>query len=131
MVRLVAAALAVVVTWLAAAAAAGQPQVVQFTPLGTVKKVRQVTARFSKPMVPLGDLRVASPFEVECAERGTARRVDSRTWAYDFERDLSAGIRCAVRLRADVKSLAGRAVVGPRELAFSTGGPAVLRSSPW
>jgi hypothetical protein len=125
--------LAVVVTWLATgpAWAADEPQIVQFTPLGTVKKVRQVTARFSEPMVPLGDPRVASPFEVECAERGAARWVDSRTWAYDFERDLPAGIRCTFRLRADVKSLAGRAVVGPRELAFSTGGPAVLRSSPW
>ena len=29
------------------------PHVLQFTPQGTVKKVRQVTARFSEPMVPL------------------------------------------------------------------------------
>ena len=29
--------------------------VLQFTPQGTVKAVRQVSARFSEPMVPLGD----------------------------------------------------------------------------
>lgn len=128
-------ALSVLVSWLAVspapARAADEPQVAQFTPLGTVKKVRQVTARFSEPMVPLGDPRVAAPFDVECAERGVARWVDSRSWAYDFDRDLPAGVRCVFRLKADLKSLAGRPLAGPREFAFSTGGPAVLRSSPW
>jgi len=37
----------------ASAAASSDPQVTQFTPQGTVKKVRQVSARFSEPMVPL------------------------------------------------------------------------------
>ena len=31
------------------------PSVIAFSPSGTVKQVRQVTARFSVPMVPLGD----------------------------------------------------------------------------
>src|SRR5436309_767455 len=31
------------------------PHVVHFSPEGTIKKIRQVTARFSEPMVPLGD----------------------------------------------------------------------------
>ena len=47
----------------AAVPAAAEPRVVGFSPEGTVKEVRQVTARFSEPMVALGDPRSASdPF---------------------------------------------------------------------
>ena len=35
-------------------------EVARFSPQGTVKRVRQVTARFSEPMVPLGDPRGAA-----------------------------------------------------------------------
>jgi len=64
--------------WLSPAPAraqdAGGPRVAAFSPQGTVKAVRQVTARFSEPMVPLGDPREArDPFEVSCPEPGTAR----------------------------------------------------------
>src|SRR5438034_8532678 len=53
------------------------PHVVHFSPDGTIKKIRQVTARFSEPMVPLGDPRPASDvFEIACPEAGTARWVD-------------------------------------------------------
>jgi hypothetical protein len=55
------------------------PRVEQFTPQGTVKQVRQVTARFSESMVPLGDPRAArSPFTITCPEKGAARWIDSR-----------------------------------------------------
>jgi hypothetical protein len=69
--------------WLSPAPApaqdAGGPRVAAFSPQGTVKGVRQVTARFSEPMVPLGDPREArDPFEVSCPEPGTARWADSR-----------------------------------------------------
>lgn len=128
------AALGVLAAWLvwsaAPARAADEPRVVQFTPQGTVKKVRQVTARFSEPMVPLGDPRVTAPFEVTCPEPGVARWADSRNWAYDFDRDLPAGLRCAFRLKPDLGSLSGRPIGGPREFTFSTGGPAVLRTAP-
>jgi hypothetical protein len=68
------------------------PSVQSFSPQGTVKQVRQVTARFSEPMVPLGDPRVsAAAFSVNCAPPGTARWIDSRTWSYDFKNDLPAG----------------------------------------
>jgi alpha-2-macroglobulin len=33
------------------------PEINQFTPQGTVKHVRQASARFSEPMVPFGDPR--------------------------------------------------------------------------
>jgi len=98
---------------------------------GTVKRVRQVTARFSEPMAPLGDPRAAADvFEVECPEPGTPRWVDGRDWAYDFARDLPAGVRCTFRLRAGAATLAGRPVGGQREFRFSTGGPAIRSSIP-
>jgi uncharacterized protein YfaS (alpha-2-macroglobulin family) len=114
------------------AAASSGPQVTQFAPQGTVKQVRQVTASFSEPMVPFGDPRPArDPFDVDCAEKGKGRWVFSRTWAYDFDRDLPAGIRCTFRLRAGLKTLKGKTVGGKRSFTFSTGGPAILRSEPF
>jgi len=126
-----AAVLLAVCTAALAAAAPTSPRIAQFSPQGTVQQVRQVTARFSAPMVPFGAPRdVAAPFEIECAEPGTGRWVDSRTWAYDFARDLPGGLRCTFQLRAGVKSLAGKAVTGERRFAFSTGGPTIQSSRP-
>src|SRR5438093_1169018 len=108
------------------------PHVVQFSPEGTIKKVRQATARFSEPMVPLGDPRPAADvFEIACPEVGTARWVDSRDWAYDFARDLPAGVRCTFRLRAGLVTLGGKPVGGQHEFSFSTGGPAIIASLPY
>jgi hypothetical protein len=103
----------------------------QFSPQGTVKDVRQVTARFSAPMVPFGDLRdVAPPFTIDCAPKGSAHWVDSRTWVYDFDSNLSAGVRCSFVLRRDLRSLAGEAISGQTRFDFSTGGPAIESSLP-
>src|SRR5215831_869928 len=115
---------------LLAPAAASAAEVTGFNPQGTVKRVRQVSARFSDPMVPLGDPRAADPFEVTCPEPGSGRWVDSRDWVYDFPRDLPAGVRCGFRLRSGLTTLAGAAVGGRQEFAFSTGGPAILSSIP-
>lgn len=111
--------------------AAEPPTVEFFSPEGTVKGVRQVTARFSVPMVPLGDPRLPEPFDIDCPEKGTARWADSRNWVYDFDRDLPAGVTCAFRLKPELKSLDGTAMSGERRFAFSTGGPAILRSVPY
>jgi alpha-2-macroglobulin len=116
---------------LAAAPAAAALTVEQFSPQGTVKQIRQVTARFSAPMVPFGDLRdVAAPFAIDCAEPGTARWVDSRTWAYDFSRDLPAGVRCTFTLRDGVRGLGGEPVGGRAHFELSSGGPAIEASQP-
>ena len=115
----------------AAAADAAAVSVEQFSPQGTVKDVRQVTARFSAPMVPFGDLRdVAAPFTIDCSEKGTARWVDSRTWAYDFTSDLPAGVQCTFSVREDLRSLGGEPVGGEVRFSFSTGGPAVESTLP-
>ncbi|MGH7962197.1 MAG: alpha-2-macroglobulin family protein, partial [Candidatus Binatia bacterium] len=116
------------------------PHVAQFTPQGTVKGVRQVSARFSEPMIPLGDPRtVVDPFEITCPEPGTSRWVDSHNWVYDFTRDLPGGLCCTFRLRAGLKSLAGKpvlstvegAIAGQQEFVFSTGGPAIQSHRPY
>ena len=116
---------------LGAAAEVADPHIIQFTPQGTVKQVRQVSARFSEPMVPLGDPRkVAEPFEIACPEPGTGRWVDSRNWVYDFTRDLPAGVRCTFRIKPGVTTLAQKLIVGQQEFAFSTGGPAIRLAFP-
>ncbi len=103
-----------------------------FTPQGTVKQVRQVSARFSEAMIPFGDPRVSvQPFVIDCSEPGTGRWVDSRNYVYDFSRDLEAGTRCEFRLREGLKSLAGNDVTGQRAFTFTTGGPAIIHSMPF
>ena len=51
----------------------GEARVDFFSPQGTVKGGRQVTARFSEQMVALGDPRLPDPFEVKCLEEGKGR----------------------------------------------------------
>ncbi len=118
--------------WIQALAAqSSDPQVIQFTPQGTVKKVRQVTARFSEPMVPLGDSRgILDPFEITCPEPGTARWADSSNWVYDFARDLPAGVRCTFRLVSSLSTLSGKPVGGQQSFSFSTGGSAIRVAIP-
>jgi uncharacterized protein YfaS (alpha-2-macroglobulin family) len=102
-----------------------------FSPQGVVKGVRQATARFSTQMVPLGDIRLDDPFAVDCAVPGKGRWVDGSNWAYDFERDLPAGLSCRFTLKEGVKDLAGQLLDGVRAYSFSTGGPKVVRSLPY
>jgi alpha-2-macroglobulin len=114
------------------AVGAGSPSVTHFSPQGTVKQVRQVTARFSEPMVPLGDPRdTTAPFEIDCPAKGAGRWIDSRNWSYDFEHDLPAGLRCSFKLRAGLKSLAGNAFSDLRAFDFDTGGPSIVDQRPW
>ncbi len=112
--------------------ATAQPRLVRFSPKGTVKNVRQVTAQFSEPMVPLGRaFGVTMPFIVDCPQKGSARSIDTARWAYDFDHDLPAGIRCTFRLRPDLRTLAGTPFTSQPEFHFDTGGPAVIESMPW
>jgi alpha-2-macroglobulin len=107
------------------------PHVSRFTPEGTVKGVRQVSARFSEPMVAFGDPRSpVDPFEIECPENGTGRWIDSRTWVYDFTRDLPGGLRCRFRARPGLETQAGKPLGGQRVFSFSTGGPAIQAAVP-
>jgi len=114
------------------AIAAGVPMVTKFSPRGTVKGIRQVTVRFSQPMVPLGDPRASvTPFDIDCAPQGSARWIDSFNWSYDFASDLPAGIRCVFTLHKGLKALSGQTVAGAPPFRFDTGGPAVIEERPW
>lgn len=112
------------------AAEANPPRVGVFSPQGTVKAVRQATARFSEAMVALGDPRLPAPFDVDCPEKGSGRWADTRHWVYDFERDLPAGVVCRFKLKPGLRSLAGGSVSGTTEFVFDTGGPAIRASLP-
>ncbi|MFS2003840.1 alpha-2-macroglobulin family protein [Duganella sp. CT11-25] len=107
-----------------------QTTVTSFSPEGAVKAVRQVTARFSGQMVPLGDMRLADPFTVDCPEEGKGRWIDGKNWSYDFVRDLPGGVACSFTLKADARDLDGKPLAGERKFAFNTGGPAVVEMVP-
>ena len=103
-----------------------------FSPQGTVKGVRQVSARFSEQMVPFGDPRgLVEPFDIVCPEKGTGRWADGKNWVFDFERDLPAGVRCEFKLKQGLKTLSGKEITGQKIFSFSTGGPAIKASTPY
>jgi len=130
--RTISIALIVVVIVHAPAFAATAPMVTKFSPRGTVKQIRQVTVRFSQPMVPLGDPRATvTPFDIDCAPKGSARWIDSFNWSYDFASDLPAGMRCTFTLRKGLTTLSGQKVAGAPPFRFDTGGPSILESRPW
>jgi hypothetical protein len=106
-------------------------QVDRFSPQGTVKRVRQASARFSEPMVPFGDPRNAvDPFDIDCPEDGAGRWIDSRTWVYDFRRDLPGGVACGFKLHPGLVTQTGKPVTGQTTFTFTTGGPSIQTSVP-
>lgn len=107
-----------------------QATIEAFTPQGALKAVRQATARFSAPMVALGDPRLADPFSVTCAHKGAGRWVDQRTWVYDFDNDVPAGEVCEFRLKDGVRTLAGQEIAGEKVFRFNTGGPSIVEANP-
>ncbi len=113
------------------AEAADLAQVEAFSPQGTVKGVRQVSARFSEPMVAFGDPRLPAPFDISCPAKGQARWADQKNWIFDFDEDLPAGVACEFRVKPGLAALSGRPVGGKQAFSFSTGGPAILQSAPY
>ncbi|MCS0633052.1 MG2 domain-containing protein [Telluria mixta] len=107
-----------------------QTTVSGFSPEGQVRRVRQVVARFAQPMVPFGDLRADTPFDVACPVPGSGHWVDAQTWSYDFERDLPGATSCRFTLKPGVRDLAGQPLAGQLAFNVATGGPAVLESLP-
>lgn len=124
--------------------------VVSFYPTGSVKKVQQVTARFSSDMKALGDPRSKNdPFSIQCnivtkkqpthgkrmatspeTPKYTTRWADNKNWVLDFESPLKSGIRCVLRLKSDTKDIAGNPIDSLEEYSFSTSGPALLGVAP-
>lgn len=100
-----------------------------FTPAGEIKKVRQVSVRFSEQMVAFGDPREVNPFDIVCPAAGKGRWADQRNWIYDFEQDLPAGVACSFSVKKGLASLKGSAIKAA-SYSFNTGGPAVMQSEP-
>ena len=105
------------------------------SPQGEVAQVQQLSLRFSEAVVPLGDVRQPDPATLQCSgpvPAGTGRWADQRSWVFDFREALPPGVRCSIKLKPDWKPLASAsALSGRSEFSFSTGGPAVLSSTPW
>ncbi|MFC0576878.1 alpha-2-macroglobulin family protein [Paraburkholderia solisilvae] len=104
-------------------------RITRVSPQGKVAQVRQVVVKFDEAMVALGTANAAAPARVHCdnatASAGTARWIDAKTWAWDFNADLPPGMRCSIDLNDALKSVTGNTVSGPRHYAFETGGPFV------
>ena len=100
------------------------PQVVMATPgVGDGGSIRSFTARFSQPMVPLGDPRAPSPFGVTCPVEGEGRWVDPQTYVYEFGSGLPGGTSCSFAVKRGLKSVSGYAVTGQQEFKVDAGGP--------
>ncbi len=105
----------------------------RMSPQGEVAQVRQVVVAFSEPVVRFGAPRLPDPFDVQCRgarTEGSGRWVDDRHWVHDFAEPLLPGTRCTVAARAGWAPLRG-ALEGRTSFAFSTGGPALVRTDPW
>lgn len=107
-----------------AASAENGPQVVLATPGTNNGAITRFTARFSQPIVALGDPRAAAPFTVDCPVGGQGRWADQQTFVYEFAQGLPGGTKCSFELREGLKSAGGYAVVGQRRFTVDAGGPA-------
>ena len=100
------------------------------SPQGSAKQVRQITARFSAPMVAMGDPRSPQPFDIDCTDTADSRWADPRTWVLDFAHDLPSGRSCHFRLKTGLQSLDGGKPSGQTAFEFDTGGPGIVSSLP-
>jgi alpha-2-macroglobulin len=127
---------ALVACGLAVCIAARAAPVASISPQGEVAQVQQVLVRFSEAVLPLGNLQQAAPYTLACeggTPAGSARWLNERSWAYDFNEVLAAGARCTLTLNPAFQAAgaAGSAWQGPREHRFSTGAPVVTSVAPW
>jgi uncharacterized protein YfaS (alpha-2-macroglobulin family) len=103
------------------------------SPQGEVAQARQIVLRFDAPVVRFGDPRLPDPVKLRCdgaTVTGAGRWTGAQEWVYDFREALPPGVRC--ELSADPAwSPLGGALEGAARFSFSTGGPAVIGSSPF
>ena len=103
------------------------------SPQGLTKNVRQISLRFSMPVVDFGDPRDRiAPVIDPCGRAGTARWIDPKNWIFEFEKPLPTAIRCRFKIRNRLKSKSGENFGGPKkEFEFWTGGASVARIKPY
>ena len=103
-----------------------------FSPQGHVENINQIHVRFSQDMVPLGDPEDRlNPFEMSCDLPGESRWVDSRNWAFEFDRRVPAGTHCSLTPRAGLTALDGTEVTQEKSYRFWTGGSKIHRLIPY
>ena len=96
----------------------------QFQPQGKVADQTRVTARFSGPVVKLGDANAAAPFNIECNNiAGEGRWIDERSWAWQMSRPLQAGERCVFALKAGYTVANGESITGKSRFEFFGAAP--------
>ncbi|NTV95237.1 MAG: alpha-2-macroglobulin, partial [Thiobacillus sp.] len=100
-----------------------------FTPQGQTAAVRQVQARFSAAMAPLGKADAPAPFSVRCGP-GQGYWADERTWVYDFMAPPAPGTTCLFTPVPDLRSLAGETVTGASSYRFEVAGAKVVQTRP-
>ncbi|MCX7998295.1 MAG: peptidase, partial [Leptospiraceae bacterium] len=109
-----------------------QEATVSFSPEGFVKRIKQVQVRFSQAMVSFGDPKANSNiFKISCPEKGKGRWLDDRNYVYEFDKELEAGISCTFELLDSVVTLSNKKVLGKKKFEINTGGPQVIRISPY
>lgn len=113
------------------AGAAQSAGIERFTPSGAHKDVRQVQARFSGAMAPLGRSDSAAPFKIDCSKPGKGYWADERTWVYDLPQGLRGGDLCRFTPLPGLKTLAGETVSAESAYAFNIIGPVVERTLPY
>lgn len=102
-----------------------------FSPEGEVRDIKQVVARFSDSVVPLGSPKVKiDQFIINCPSEGKARWLDDKTYVYEFNKTLESGIACTFKLSDSVKTLGGKQITGKKTFEFTTGGPYIVQSEP-
>ena len=108
--------------------------VTSFAPEGEATQVRQIVVKFDQPAVAFGDASAADPVEVTCSLakplQGAGHWLNARTWVYDFERELPAGVSCSARLRVGAAGFLGGGLKGAARYAFNTGAPAIQFTQP-
>lgn len=111
---------------------AGKPVTVEtFSPQGEAHPVRQVTARFSEAVVRFGGGKLFNPFRIGCAVPGKGRWLDTRTWVYDFERELPAGLACQFVPVTGLVTASGKPVAESPTYRFQTAAPQVVDVYPY
>lgn len=109
--------------------------VTSVSPQGEVAQIRQVVVKFDQAAINFGDARAAAPFTLSCsnaqASKGNGRWINEREWAFELERDLPPGVRCALTPKADFKSPSGQPFSSANSYAFNSAGPFVRRMSPY
>ena len=120
-----AARLAVLALALSPALAFGDnsPHITVATPGVGNGSIERFTARFSQPMVALGDPRAPSPFDVTCTVNGQGRWADQQTFVWEFANPLPGGTKCEFKVKAGTKSVSGYALNDSNTYTVDAGGP--------